>query len=55
MNKGELVRIKYIRPGKEVTYYEEDFYSQDETCVRTFKTLPEDISKGLSKALNDQT
>jgi len=54
MNKGTLVRIKYIRPGKEVTYYEEDFYSQDETCIRTFKTLPDDISARLSDALVKQ-
>ena len=54
LERGDLVRIEYIRPGKEVTYYEEDFYAQDETCLRTFKTLPEDISTRLSKALVEQ-
>jgi len=54
MKPGDLIRIEYIRPGKEVTYYEEDFLAQDETCVRTFKTLPEDISVRLSNALVEQ-
>lgn len=54
MKPGDLVRIKYIRPGKDVTYYEEDFLAREENCVRTFKTLPDDISKGLSQALASQ-
>ena len=54
MKRGDLVRIEYIRPGKEVTYYEEDFFSQDETCLRTFKTLPNDISERLSGSLVKQ-
>jgi len=54
LKPGDLVRIEYIRPGKEVTYYEEDFLAQDETCVRTFKTLPEDISIRLSDSLIKQ-
>jgi predicted RNA-binding protein associated with RNAse of E/G family len=51
---GDLVRIKYIRPGKEVTYYEEDFFAQDDSCIRTFKSLPDDISTGLSASLVKQ-
>jgi hypothetical protein len=31
MKRGDLVRIEYIRPGKEVTYYEEDFFAQNGT------------------------
>jgi len=54
MKPGDLVRIEYIRPGKEVTYYDEDFLAQDETCLRTFKTLPDDISARLSRALLEQ-
>lgn len=54
MKPGEKVRIEYIRPGKEVTYYEEEFLAQDETCLRTFKTLPEEISVHLSNALLSQ-
>jgi predicted RNA-binding protein associated with RNAse of E/G family len=54
MNSGEPIRIEYIRPGKETTYYEEDLVSQDETCLRTFKTLPPDISDHLSRALLKQ-
>ena len=54
MKKGDLFRIEYIRPGKEVTYYEEDLFTQDDTCVRTFKTLPEDIATRLSDSLVKQ-
>jgi predicted RNA-binding protein associated with RNAse of E/G family len=54
MKHGDIVRIEYIRPGKEVTVYEEDFLSLDESCLRTHKTLPEDISIGLSNALLSQ-
>lgn len=54
MKRGDIVRIRYIRPGKEVTYYEEDFFAKDKTCLRTFKKLPDDISMQLSKALVDQ-
>lgn len=54
MKVGERIRIEYIRPGKEVTCYEEEFLAQDETCLRTFKTLPEEISTDLSNALLTQ-
>ena len=54
MKPGERVRIEYIRPGKDVTLYEEEFFAQDDTCLRTFKTLPEEISINLSKALLSQ-
>jgi predicted RNA-binding protein associated with RNAse of E/G family len=54
MNPSDPVRIEYIRPGKEITYYEEDFVSQDDVCLRTFKTLPPDISEHLSRALLKQ-
>ncbi len=54
MKRGDIVRIRYIRPGKEVTYYEEDFFAKDKTCLRTFKKLSDDISMQLSKALVDQ-
>ena len=54
MNPGDLIRIEYIRPGKETTYYEEDFVSQDKTCLRTRKTLPPDAVERLSQALRKQ-
>jgi len=54
MKTGDLIRIEYIRPGKEVTFYEEDFFAQDETCIRTFKTLVDDISARLSESLIKQ-
>lgn len=43
--------IHYIRPGKGLSLYVEDFVSEDETCLRTFKSLPPDIVERLSAAL----
>jgi len=54
MKVGESVRIEYIRPGKEITQYEEDFVSQDDICLRTYKSLPDDIVEHLSRALHTQ-
>jgi predicted RNA-binding protein associated with RNAse of E/G family len=54
MKPGDEVHMEYIRPGKEITYYEEDFVTQDEVCLRTRKTLPQDISEHLSRALQSQ-
>jgi predicted RNA-binding protein associated with RNAse of E/G family len=54
MNPGDLLRMEYIRPGKETTYYEEDFVAQDEFGLRTYKTLPENIRDSLSRALQKQ-
>ena len=54
MNPGDPVRIEYIRPGKGITYYEENLVSQDDVCLRTFKTLPPDIAEHLSSALRKQ-
>jgi len=54
MKPGDLFRIEYIRPGKEVTYYDEDLVTQDEISLRTFKTLPRDIVENLSRALQKQ-
>lgn len=51
MNPGDLIRIEYIRPGKETTYYEEDFVSQNDICLRTHKSLSPDISERLSRAM----
>jgi predicted RNA-binding protein associated with RNAse of E/G family len=54
VKRGDVVRIEYIRPGKDVTQYEEEFFAQDKICLRTFKTLPKEISVRLSKALLEQ-
>ena len=51
MQPGDPVRIIYIRPGKEVSYYAEDFVAQDEICLRTFKQLPMEIVARLTRAL----
>jgi predicted RNA-binding protein associated with RNAse of E/G family len=48
---GDPVHVEYIRPGKEVTHYEEDFVAQDKTCLRTFKSLPPAVSERLTRAL----
>jgi len=54
MKPGDLIHIEYIRPGKEITYYEEDLVARDEICLRTHKTLPDDIAERLSHALQSQ-
>ena len=54
MNPGDAVRMEYIRPGKEITYYEDDFISQDTVCLRTHKILSQDIVERLSRALQEQ-
>ena len=54
MKRGEIVRIEYIRPGKYMHVYEEDFLSLDESCLRTHKVLPEDVSVALGNALVSQ-
>jgi predicted RNA-binding protein associated with RNAse of E/G family len=51
MKPGDPVHIEYIRPGKEITYYDEDFVAQDESCLRTFKQLPPEIVARLTRAL----
>lgn len=48
------MRIEYIRPGKYMHVYEEDFLSLDESCLRTHKVLPEDVSVALGNALFSQ-
>lgn len=53
-NPGERVHMEYIRPGKETTYYEEDFVSQNALCLRTNRILPPEISERLSHALQEQ-
>lgn len=54
MRRGETVRIEYIRPGKYTHVYEEDFLSLDDSCLRTHKVLPEDVSVALGNALSSQ-
>ena len=53
-NPGDRVYMEYIRPGKETTYYEEDFVSQNEICLRTSRTLLPEIIERLSRALQEQ-
>lgn len=53
-NPGDRVHMEYIRPGKETTYYEEDFVSQNDICLRTRRTLPPEIIERLSRALQEQ-
>jgi predicted RNA-binding protein associated with RNAse of E/G family len=54
MQSGDPIRVEYIRPGKETTYYEEDLISLDKVALRTRKSLPEDIVASLSRALQRQ-
>ena len=51
MKRGDLVHVKYIRPGKDVVILNEEYYDHDETCIRTIRIPPEDAFKRLSEAL----
>lgn len=48
------MRIEYIRPGKYMHVYEEEFLSLDDSCLRTHKVLSEDVSVALGDALFSQ-
>ena len=50
----KTVSIFYQRPGKGQTIYVEDHVFEDEYFLRTFKTLPPEISEHLSAALLKQ-
>jgi predicted RNA-binding protein associated with RNAse of E/G family len=47
----KTIQIYYQRPGKGQTIYEEEHVYEDEICLRTFKTLPPEISEHLSASL----
>jgi len=38
VKQGDLVHVKYIRPGKDVVILEEEYYDHDETCIRTIRS-----------------
>lgn len=44
-------KVEYIRPGKETTYYIEDFVFENEDYLKTFKRLPEDAVARLTHNL----
>jgi len=46
-----IAAIHYHRPGKAPTVYCEDFLSDDGACLRTFKSLPSEISEKLSRSM----
>jgi predicted RNA-binding protein associated with RNAse of E/G family len=48
------ISMHYQRPSKGLTIYEEDHVFEDENCLRTFKTLPPEVSESLSAALLKQ-
>lgn len=48
------ISVYYQRPGKGLTIYEEDLVQEDEVCLRTFKSLPDESGERLSVALRKQ-
>ena len=54
MKQGDLVHVKYIRPGKDVVTLEEEFQGQDKTCFWTSRIQSEDAFERLSEALTKQ-
>jgi predicted RNA-binding protein associated with RNAse of E/G family len=45
------IRIEYIRPGKETSFYIEDLVFIDSLCLKTFKTLPPEIVSRLAQSM----
>jgi len=54
MQPGDPVHIEYIRPGKGIANFVEEFVAQDEVCLRTHVSLTEDVIESLSRALSRQ-
>ena len=52
MNSKEI-KIKYIRPGKDVTEYIEDLVAESERYIKTFKVFPNDIIESLTQSLRN--
>lgn len=47
------VRIEYIRPGKETSYYDEDLVIETADYLKTSKRLPDEVAERLTKGLRD--
>ena len=48
---NQEVRIRYIRPGKDVTDFVEDLIAENEHFIKTFKTFPDEIVESLTQGL----
>lgn len=46
-----VIKIEYIRPGKDATIFVEELISMDSRCLKTFKTLPPEIVAPLTRKL----
>jgi predicted RNA-binding protein associated with RNAse of E/G family len=53
MRNTKEVKIKYIRPGKDVTEYIEDLVAENEQYIKTFKVFPNDIIESLTQSLRN--
>ena len=45
------IRIEYVRPGKETSFYIEDLVYIDSLRLKTFKTLPPEIASRLAQSM----
>lgn len=45
------IRVEYIRPGKETSFYIEDLVYIDSLRLKTFKTLPPEIASRLAQSM----
>ena len=45
------IRIEYVRPGKDTTFYLEEVTLVDTRRLKTFKVLPPDAVERLSRSL----
>jgi predicted RNA-binding protein associated with RNAse of E/G family len=47
------ITVEYIRPGKEISHYEEDLVFENDEYIKTVKLLPDEIAVKLTKSLHD--
>ena len=48
------ITVKYVRPGKETSYYEEDVIIENDEYLKSFKRMPEEIAERLTRSLREQ-
>lgn len=47
------ITVKYVRPGKETSYYDEDVIIENDEYVKSLKRMPEEIAERLTRSLRE--
>lgn len=48
------ITVEYIRPGREISLYDEELVFEDDRYLKTFKRLPDEIADKLTRSLRDK-